>query len=579
MAFHVVTHTGFNRLTDSIDWSIRQLERPRQERIESIRQFVGSHHSVGGADKNVPVNFLKLAVDIYVRQLAARAPRVLITTKFAELKPTAANLQLAVNQIPEEINLTLTLRRLVTEALFSMGIIKCGLHTVGEVLGITYGQPFADIVTLDDYFCDMSAKRMDLIQYCGNDYWLPYEKFMESGFVREGDRDSLSPDDHTTIGEQGQERADGIAVDGEAQEFEKRIRLRDVWLPQENVMLTYATSSKRLLYETEWEGPEGGPYLHLGYTDVPSGLLPLAPISAWRDLHELANVLFRKLGRQADSQKTCLGFSGNNEEDIQNFKNAKDGDGIFYNGPKPEKLQAGGVDGATLAFYLQVRDLYSYFAGNLDSLGGLAPMTETVGQDKLLGEAASAQLADMSAQTVVIVRDLFRTLAWYEWHDPVGTRTLEKKIPGTDLVVPVPWNAEARQGGFELFDLDLNVFSLQDDSPATKLQKFRAILNEFIAPLMPDIQAAGGQLDAQFIMRTVAKLSNMPEAGEMILWADQPPEQATRGMPRQPAAKSTQRPQVRSTGTTPRGNSQVLQQVLSGANPQSSEIARLPGAQ
>ena len=577
MADHI-TQTGFNRLTDSIDWSIRQLEKPRQERIESIRQFVGSHHSLGGSERTVPVNFLKLAVDIYVRQLAARAPRVLISTKFAELKPTAANLQLAVNQIPEEISLTLTLRRLVTEALFSMGIVKCGLHTVGEILGIPYGQPFADVVTLDDYFCDMSAKRMDLIQYCGNDYWLPYEKLMDSGFVKSKDRDALAPDDHTTIGEQGQERADGISVDEQAEEFEKRIRLRDVWLPQENVMLTYATSSKRLLHEAGWEGPELGPYLHLGYTEVPSGLLPLSPVSTWRDLHELGNTIFRKLGSQADAQKTVLGFSGTDEEDIANFKGAKDGDGIAYHGAKPERLQAGGVDGSTLAFYLQVRDLYSYFAGNLDSLGGLAPMTETVGQDKLLGEAASAQLADMSAQTVTVVRDLFRTLAWYEWNDPIGTRTLEKKIPGTELVIPVPWNADARQGGFELFDLDLNVFSLQDDSPATKLQKLRGILNEFIGPLMPDIQSAGGQLDAQFILRTIAKWSNMPEVGEMILWSDQPPEQAVRGTPRRPAGKPAQKPPVRSSGTTPQGNSQVLQQVLSGANPQVSQIAGLPGA-
>ena len=578
MTLHAATQTGFNSLTESIDWSIRQLAKPREERIESIRQFVGSHYAAGGSEKNVPVNFLKLAVDIYVRQLAARAPRVLISTKFPELKSTAANLQLAVNQIPEEIGLTRTLRGLVTEALFSIGIVKVGLHTIGEALGIPYGQPFADLVTLDDYFCDMSARRMDLIQYCGNDYWVPFEKFMDSGFVKEDLRGALAPDDHTTIGDQGQLRADGITTDEVASEFEKRIRLRDVWIPQDNVMLTYAISSKKLLQEIDWEGPERGPYLHLGFTDVPSGLLPLAPVSAWRDLHELANVIFRKLGNQADSQKTVLGFSGTDETDIENFKKASDGDGIAYHGPKPERLQAGGVDGSTLAFYLQVRDLYSYFAGNLDSLGGLAPMTETVGQDKLLGEAASAQLADMSAQTIGVVRELFRSLTWYEWHDPIGTRTLEKKIPGTNLVIPVPWNANARQGGFELFDLDLDIFSLQDDSPTTKLQKLRGILNEFIAPLMPDIQSAGGQLDAQYIMRTIAKWSNMPEVGEMILWTDQAPAQAVQGTPRRPAGKLAQKSQARPSGGTPRGNSQVLQQVLSGANPQASEIARLPGA-
>lgn len=571
----------FRKLTDSIDWSNRELEKPRRERITSIRQFVGSHYATNGSDRKIPVNFLKLAVDIYVRQLAARAPRVLISTKFPELKPTAINLQLAVNQIPDEIGLTSTLRRLVTEALFSVGILKVGLHTVGEVLGLPYGEPFADIVTLDDVVIDMSAKRMDLIQYIGNDYWLPYEEFIDSGYVRKKDRAVLGPDDHTLVDDQGQESGEGISAGESATVYKDRIHLRDVWLPQERVMLTYAVTQKRLLNESGWEGPESGPYDILGYTDVPSNLLPLSPVSVWRDLHELANVIFRKLANQADGQKSVLGFNGTNEDDINAFKEAQDGDGIAYSGAKPERLDAGGVNGNTLAFYLQVRDLYSYFAGNLDSLGGLAPLTETVGQDKLLSEAASSQLADMSSQTVDVVKNLFRSLAWYEWNDPVNTRTLEKKIPGTELSIPIEWNSEAKQGGFELYDLDLDIFSLKDDSPTTKLQKMAMILERFVAPMMPDINAAGGQLDAQFIMKTIARLSNVPEVGEMIQWQDQLPQQASDGTPRRALASSNKKTgEVRSSGgTSPLGNSQVLQQALLGANPQESQVSQLPGAQ
>jgi hypothetical protein len=574
----------FQKLTDSIDWANRELEKPRRERISSIRQFVGSHYATNGSEKKVPVNFLKLAVDIYVRQLAARAPRVLISTKFPELKPTAANLQLAVNQIPEEIGLTATLRRLVTEALFSVGIVKTGLHTVGEVMGLPYGEPFVDVVTLDDWFCDMSAKRMDLIQYCGNDYWLPFEEFMDSGFVKRKDRGFLSPDEYSVVDEQGQESGEGISAGESADVYKDRIHLRDVWLPQERVMITYAVTKKRKINDADWEGPEKGPYSVLGYTDVPSNLLPLAPVAVWRDLHELANVVFRKLSNQADGQKSVLGFNSTDEEDIKAFQAAADGDGIPYHGGKPETLTAGGVNNTTLAFYLQVRDLYSYFAGNLDSLGGLAPLTETVGQDKLLSEAASSQLADMSSQTIEVVKGIFRSLAWYEWEDPVGTRTLEKKIPGTELSIPVEWNSEAKQGGFELYDLDLDVFSLVDDSPGTKLQKFAMVLERFVAPMMPDINAAGGNLDAQFILRTIAKWSNLPEVGEMIQWQDQLPQQSSEGTPRRAlasSAKKTGEGRISSSkqGATPRGNSQVLQQVLTGANPQQSQVANLPGGQ
>lgn len=576
----MVSFTNFQKLTTSIDWSERALDKPRKERIVSIKQFVGSHFADGGSEKNVPVNFLKLAVDIYVRQLAARAPRVLINTKYPDLKPTAANLQLAINQIPEEIDLTLTLRRLVTEALFSIGVVKCGLHTVTEVLGEEYGRPFVDVVTLDDFVCDMSAKRLDLMQFYGNSYWVPYERFMDSNYVKKKDREFLSADDYSLTNEQGQERADGITIDEEATEYQKRIHLRDIWLPQENVMLTYAVTSKRLLSDQDWTGPERGPYEILGFTEVPSALLPLSPVSVWRDLHELANALFRKLARQADSQKTVLGFGNTDEEDISNFKKASDGDGIGYKGAKPEVLTAGGVHSPTLAFYLQVRDLYSYFSGNLDTLGGLSAQTDTVGQERLLNEASGAQMADMSSQTVKTVRNIFKSLAWYEWHDPVGTRVLEKKIPGTEISISVQWNSEAKQGGWELYDLDLDVFSMQDDSPSAKLRKLRDIMNEIILPAVPYSNLAGGPIDMEALVKIVSRLSNLEEITEIIPMIELPPELMSQGTPRSPAARSQKPTQQKSksVGSTPQGNSQVLQQVLSGANPQVSEIASLPGA-
>ena len=54
----------------------------------------------------------------------------------------------------------------------------------------------------------------------------------------------------------------------------------------------------------------------------------------------------------------------------------------------------GGIDDKNLAFLLQVKTLFNYYGGNIDSLGGLGPQTGTVGQDKLIAESASRRLAD-----------------------------------------------------------------------------------------------------------------------------------------------------------------------------------------
>jgi hypothetical protein len=566
--------TQFRRLRDSINWADTQLAYPRRKRVEGIKQFVGYHHVQDGAQKRVPTPFLKLAVTIYVRSLAARAPRALISTSESGFEPTAANLELAVNQIPAEIGLQDTLRRLVTEALFSSGWAKIGLHKVGELLGHEYGESFVDVVTLDDLILDMTAKHFDQIQYIGNSYWLDFEDVMESDWFPKKAKSGLKHDEYTVIGLAGEDRAEGIAIDSSTEPFKEKIQLRDVWLPKERAMLTYAVRSERRLKTIDWNGPKLGPYHKLGFDDVPGNLLPLPPVATWRDLHELGNALFRKLGDQADAQKTVPAFSGGNDESVKAFQGAKDGDGIAYQGAPPVNLKTGGVDQVTLAFWLQCRDLYSYFASNLDSLGGLGPQAETLGQDKLISEASSAQLRDMATRVVDFSKDIFQSLAYYEWHDPVRRRILRKSIPGTKMSIITPWNRSSRRGKFDFYDLEIDVYSLQDDSPAIKLQKLRTILQEFIFPFMPAIEQNGGTLDVQELFEIVAKYADFEELKRLILWADQPAGQGSEA-PGMPANTTRTYERVNRPGATDRGKSQILQQALLGGRPQESEMAAL----
>ena len=522
-----ISEKKFSRLTTSVDWSQKQLEIPRAKRIDAIKQFVGFHYAGGGSEKVVPMNFIKLAMDIYTRTLAPKAPRVLVTTSKTAMKPAAANLELALNMIPIEINLGGTLRRIVTEALFSIGVAKIGLHAVGEALGHEYGKPFVDVITLDNYFLDMTARHIDEIQYEGNDYWLTEDELHDSDHFKKSRLNDLTFEPNTTIGEHGEPRAEGIAIQTSDEAYKQRVWVRDVWVPGEKLLHTYAVRSKRQLGTVDWTGPERGMYRRLGFFDVPGNLLPLPPVSVWRDLHDLSNVLFRKLSTQADNQKTVAGFPGGQEDDVNAFKGATDGDGIQYNGRKPEILTAGGVSPTTLAFVNVVRELSSYYGGNLDSIGGLAAQTETVGQDKMLTESAGAQMREMSGRTVDFVRSVFRDLAYYEWGDPVSERTLQKPIPGMGGVsIPMKWDRNSRQGDFNVFDLDIDVYSLQDDSPGLKLRRLGLIMQTYVLPLMPEIQAQGGQLDVQAILRTVAKYADFPELAELVTFVEQSGQQA-----------------------------------------------------
>jgi len=568
MASVAFSEKKFGRLHDSIQWSERQLEVHRKKRIESINMMLGAHYAEK-ENKRTIINSLKMAVDIYVRTLVPCVPRAMVSSKNMQLRSIAQNLGLALDQIPDEIDLEDTLRDFVTEALFSIGVIRVGLHTVGEAMGLPYGASYADCITMDDYFLDMSAKKANQIQYEGNSYWMDFDKIKDADWIIKKARKDLKPDEHKVIGVNGEERAEGIATSESAEVFRDRIWLRDVWVPDEGLIVTYGVTSKKILNVIERDGPGKSPYIKLGFSKVPGNLLPFPPVSVWRDLHELGNAIYRKLANQADSEKTVLGFSGD-DEGATNFRDAKDGDGIKYTGTEPKKLTAGGINQATLAFSLQNNGLFSYFSGNIDSLGGLSAITETVGQDRLLSEAAGAQMRDMGGMVSKAYRKVFRSLAYYEWNDPIKRRTLEKPIEGTDIVVPTAWGPDAKRGDFEDYDIDIDVYSLQDNTPSVKLQKLGAITQNYIIPMEPMISAAGGTIDVQAILRDVGKFSGMPEIEEYVVFME--PENKDQQVAPASAPANTTRTyeRVGKPGMTDKGLANSMQQTLLSQAPQGS---------
>jgi len=567
---------NFKQLRTAVDWSIGQLEAPRRNRVDAIRQFVTTHYSDSGPDKRVPVNMIELATTIYLRQLAPQTPRVMVSTKVRRLKPFAKTMELVLNEIPDEIGLDDTLQRCVLEAMFAFGVCKMGISYNGSSYkGHEVGEAFVDPIDLDDYFFDMSAKTFSGIQFEGNDYWLPVDVARS---MYDGKQSDVEPDDHTVIGSDGGERADGIGVDEGADLYREKVWLRDVFLHDSRQMVTYGVKSQKLFRVIDWDGPECGPYHRLSFSEVPGNIRPLPPIALWTDLHELGNALFRKLAKQAESKKSVAGFSGGNDESVNAFQAANDGDGIRYNGQKPETITVGGIDAPALAFFLQVRDLFSYFAGNLDTLGGLAPMTDTVGQDRMLSDAADARLSKMRGRTMKFVSGIFKSLAWYEWTDPVRKRTVEKPVKGTDITLPVVWSAETRDGDFLDYNLDIDAHSMAPDSPSIKLQKIGMGLERFVFPILPAVQEQGGRIDLQKLIEIISQLSNTPELADIVVFDGQGGEGAPqRGGSETPVAMPAHTTRtyerVNRPGATRHGKDDVLTRALMGVGVQNSEMA------
>lgn len=577
--------TGIETIDERIDRSMDKLKKMRDERVSAIEQFVGQHYGDGGADKAVPANLLELATTIYLRLLAARQPKCIVTTEDPTLKPFAADMEIVLNQIPSEIKLGDTIRRAVMEAMFAMGVVKVGIAGIDD--RPNFGdEPFVSLVQMDDYFVDMSARSWDEIQYEGNEYWMDVIAIKEAYGVE------LPEDTYQGYSlTDGSKQARAVSNDEPDAELYPRVLLRDVYLQKENRMITYAVETRQVLRDIEWDGPEGTPYIKLWFSDVPGNLLPLPPMAVWRDLHDFSNVLYRKIANQAVSRKTVAVFQGGSDEEVARFRNAADGDAIRYSGMKPEEITVGGLDQSALALFLQNNDLMSRFAGNLDTLGGLSPQSGTAAQDKLINESASARVAAMGDAVTEFAKKIFKRLMWYAWTDPVRVRKYRKVYSKEFNIGEMKiWSPETRDGDFLDYNFDVAPFSMQDDSPTTRIQKLSEIMNTFIFPMMEMMMQQGLYVDAKSLIDYIAKNTNMPALADIVksmdpnVMAQQMQPRQAAGLP-QPSYVSTKSPVTRREyirinrpgKMTEQGKNAVLAQALLGKMSQSAEMAGATG--
>ena len=577
---------GLDNLRESMKASYKSLKPFRESQLAALKQYVGSHYSDKGTPDKVPVNYLELAISIYTEHLAAKICNVLIATHNRELKLTAVKLELAVNDVLKKIKFGKVIRTAVMQAMFSVGIVKKGLNNTQTVLidGQYYplGQVFAANVSLDNWVHDMFASNWDGIQYCGDRHTLPYQDVKDDENFTKEFRDKLSPKEkHNPVDDEG-EKAEEISQSDDLiqKEYKETVQLWDIWLPMEGVVITFDADSgnDEIGRIVEWQGPKSGPYNFLGFNDVIDNIMPLAPVDLWQDLNSLANKLFRKLGRQANRQKTLTGVRVGSDKDANTIKNANDGDIVGITDPKGiGEIKSGGIDQQAFLFLLQVKELATYMYGNLDALGGLSRMSETIGQDQMLTANAGNRLEAMQERTIEFTTDVVTDLAWYVWTDPIREYPVTINKYGTSVGTSL--SVMDRATDFFHFNFEIEPFSMQHQSPAARLSAIAQIFERFIAPYAAVLAQRGIFVDFEALLKIIAKYANLPEINDILTYTQpQHPAQAP-GAHQAHQSPVTTRNYVRENrpGATQQGKDSVMQMLLSGGNPQNSQKAQLTG--
>jgi len=580
-AFNPKNKPDIEQLSKAVGYSRKCLAVYRENSIEVLRQLVGNHYSDNGAKDKVPINLLELAINIYMQRLAAQAPQAEVTTDYPQLKEICTRTEISGNQLLDDMNLGNTLQMAVMGGIICQGTIKTGMKLENvEVGGETHqgGKSFAAYVSLDDWVQDMTASDDEGSQFEGNFYYTSVDEaetmFPDYGKFEEVDKQT----------EDSKDKAHDISEGGGGQreEFRARVRLLDIYLRKQKKVLRCSTTDddtdpiRDVLGIIDLSKRKRGPYHKLAFMKIDGNAMPVAPAMHWRDIHDLSNRLFRKLGRQADRQKTITGVMRGSDKDGNRVVEANDGDTISLDNPQATKeYNYGGIQPETLGFLVMIRDLYSYLAGNLDSLGGLGPQSETLGQDQMLSASASMRLQKMQKTTVTFVRDIIEDIFMYMWEDPLYNPTVTKRVKGFDDVsVQVPFGPDERREEFIRLNIKIEPYSMQHTTPEAKLQGLRTIFTEFVGPLLPMMQAQGVTIDMEMLFRKIGKLGNIPELNDIIVYSNpiHEPQPMQAGKP----ATTTRNYNRRSIpGASNAGKAQILQQALFGKQPQKSETASL----
>lgn len=581
------------KLNTAVRTSFRELDSFRQNRLELVKEFVGTYYSDGGSEREQPVNMLALTLDIYMMHMAGNNPRVLLPTTRTEIMPFLADVEAVVNQELYDMNFASTLRRWIADAFFCIGVIKCGIVDT-EYVEIIPGEPqpgqdyFAEIVDFDDFVFDTEAKWWDKITFIGDSYKVDYEAVMDDDSYDSKAKELLTPRQRDSFDRYEFERVSEISHGTGSEEtnndnnFKPQVRIWDVCLPEEGLIITMPDHQDvtRPFKVVEWDGTQSSPYFCLYFQEVPGNAMPLPPGANLRSLNKTLNTLMRKLVEQAKRQKTVGLFRSGNVDDAEKIRKASDGELIPVEHPDVvNEVSFGGPEQQNLAFSQLVRDVYSTMAGNLDSLGGLGPQSETFRQDAMIQATVSQKAAKM--QTIVVdgTEKIVRELLYRIWTDPINTYQSQRDIPDLDMTVGVQIEPGPKPVDFKDIRVKVEPYSMQYRSPRERATEITTLLTQVAFPMLPFLQQQGINLNLQNLFQYLSKYLDLPELNQIFEYSAPPvgglgEDNRRMEQTSSPVSHRTYE-RVNRPGATREGNTQTMLNLAAGGNPQQSEQAAL----
>lgn len=569
---------GRQKLLKAVRWHNQQLGWVRTRREESVNLCAGDRYSRDDTIRKTIVGLSRQALEAHVLDLAANMPRVLISAKRPSSSPFAREFTAALNVHLAEIHFRETLQSLAYDSFFPGGAFaKCylaeSLNLVEEDhdVWVDPGRGYVERKSIDDLVYDTNATDFRKCTFVCDRYQLSLEALLEN--KQRFSRRAVEVLHPTKRHEENESRyISGSSDNDSAGKFVDMIDLVDIYISSERRTYTFAADDQFRLRDSpplqvvDWDGEDEGPYRMLNLGVVPDNILQSSPANYLYHLDTGINQIWRKVLRQSERQKvvTALATSGESE-DINNFRDANDGDAIPIDPEAIQEIRTGGPDNQQIGTAQLLSQLFDRGAGNLQTRLGLGPSADTASQDQLIQGATSRVSASQQAAFRDFATGLVKELGRMLFEDPATEYGMELDIPGSSLKIPTNWESadaeDARDGEWNDYDYCIEPNSLPYRSQA---ERATDLINDVstVAQLGPMLMQMGGDLPA--FISTLSDLHDLPRLKEIFAQVLEPQQQAAQQGPHMqlPGQKPNGNYTRRNVGSGSMDNS-AIQQLMS----------------
>lgn len=557
-----------------------------------IEEYVGSHYNRTKPKFTTIVNLLNQAAEAHVIDLVTNCPRCRVTTEDRRLWPFAYRFQTALNNFIQEMKLEETLAAIALDGFFSLGVAKVYQRDyvyvqLDEDVWADPGKPYVSRVSLDDLVLDMSVGSLRRCKFMGDRYRVAWSKVRDNPDFDSAIVKQLGPTSkygRTDTQEKTQEIGSREIADGD--ELEPMIDLWDCWIPELNVVATFAWDTVTLPLVVRECGSEGGPYHFLRLGDVPDNIMPSTAGQNLKELHDLYNGLFRKMAAQAKRHKVNPVYRPGTKDDAERLKRVNDGEWVQVQDPTGiSTIEQGGIVPTNAAFAVAVESGFDRQAGNLQARLGLGPQAGTLGQEELIQGVVSKKAAKDQYRVNAFTEEVLEHVGHLMWHDAMlEVPGQVEAAPGTGVYVDASWSPDRREGDFWQYQFKVQPYSMAYQPPGAKWAKLQQAIMMILQLLQA--RAQGAPIDVAYAVKLVAELQDIPEL-ENLYAEIFPIEQPEGGEgPSEIPGVAAPREYIRrnvSMGGTPQARQDQMQQSMmqlagSGSRASGQQMNQMAGA-